>query len=42
VADIKQGKLKAAAALIGQAKKMNPNVDPNRVRELSIELAQTM
>jgi aspartyl-tRNA(Asn)/glutamyl-tRNA(Gln) amidotransferase subunit B len=40
VADIRAGKLQAAGALIGQAKKRNPNVDPNRVRELSIELAQ--
>ncbi len=40
VADIRGGKLQAAAALIGQAKKKNPNVDPNRVRELAIELAQ--
>jgi aspartyl-tRNA(Asn)/glutamyl-tRNA(Gln) amidotransferase subunit B len=40
VADIKAGKLQAAGALIGQAKKRNPNVDPNRVRELAIELGQ--
>ncbi len=40
VADIRAGKLQAAGALIGQAKKKNPNVDPNRVRELAIELAQ--
>ncbi len=40
VADIRAGKLQAAGALIGQAKKRNANVDPNRVRELSIELAQ--
>lgn len=39
VADIQGGKLQAAASLIGQAKKKNPNVDPNRVRELAIELA---
>ncbi len=39
VADIQSGKLQAASALIGQAKKKNPNVDPNRVRELAIELA---
>jgi aspartyl-tRNA(Asn)/glutamyl-tRNA(Gln) amidotransferase subunit B len=39
VADIRAGKLQAAGALIGQAKKQNPNVDPNRVRELAIELA---
>ncbi|HEX6960328.1 MAG TPA: Asp-tRNA(Asn)/Glu-tRNA(Gln) amidotransferase subunit GatB, partial [Lacipirellula sp.] len=39
VADIRAGKLQASGALIGQAKKQNPNVDPNRVRELAIELA---
>ena len=39
VADIQAGKLQAAASLIGQAKKKNPNVDPNRVRELAVELA---
>jgi aspartyl-tRNA(Asn)/glutamyl-tRNA(Gln) amidotransferase subunit B len=39
VADIRAGKLQAAGALIGQAKKQNPNVDPNRIRELAIELA---
>jgi aspartyl-tRNA(Asn)/glutamyl-tRNA(Gln) amidotransferase subunit B len=40
VADIKAGKLQAAASLIGQAKKKNPNVDPTRIRDLAIELAQ--
>jgi aspartyl-tRNA(Asn)/glutamyl-tRNA(Gln) amidotransferase subunit B len=40
VADIRGGKLQAAGSLIGQAKKKNPNVDPNRVRELAIELAR--
>ncbi len=39
VADIRAGKLQAAGSLIGQAKKQNPNVDPNRVRELAVELA---
>ncbi|HMP05031.1 MAG TPA: Asp-tRNA(Asn)/Glu-tRNA(Gln) amidotransferase subunit GatB [Lacipirellulaceae bacterium] len=38
-ADIRAGKLQAAGALIGQARRRNPNVDPNRVRELAIELA---
>ncbi len=42
VADIKAGKLKAVGALIGQAKKRNPNVDPGRVRELCVELAERM
>jgi aspartyl-tRNA(Asn)/glutamyl-tRNA(Gln) amidotransferase subunit B len=40
IADVKAGNLKAVGALIGQAKKRNPNVDPNRVRELCLELAQ--
>jgi aspartyl-tRNA(Asn)/glutamyl-tRNA(Gln) amidotransferase subunit B len=40
VADIKAGKLQAAASLIGQAKKKNANVDPTRIRDLAIELAQ--
>jgi len=39
VADIQSGNQKAAGALIGQAKKQNPNVNPSRVRELCIELA---
>ena len=40
VADIQGGKLQAAGALIGQAKKKNPDIDPGRVRELLIQLAQ--
>ena len=40
VSQVKQGKLKAAGALIGQAKKRNPNVDPSRVREICLELIQ--
>ena len=39
VADIQGGKMQALGALIGQAKKRNPNVDPSRVRELCTELA---
>ena len=39
VADIQAGKMKALGAIIGQAKKRNPNVDPNRVRELCVSLA---
>ena len=42
VADLKEGKQKAAGALIGQAKKQNPNVNPGRFRELCLELAATM
>jgi aspartyl-tRNA(Asn)/glutamyl-tRNA(Gln) amidotransferase subunit B len=33
-AEVREGKLKGLGALIGQAKKENPNVNPNRVREL--------
>ncbi|MBX7165638.1 MAG: Asp-tRNA(Asn)/Glu-tRNA(Gln) amidotransferase subunit GatB [Pirellulales bacterium] len=39
VADLKEGKQQAAGALVGQAKKRNPNVNPGRVRELCLELA---
>lgn len=42
LADLKQGNLKAAGALIGQAKKRNPNVDPNRFREICVGLAESM
>jgi len=38
-AEIKEGKLKGAGALIGQAKKKNPNVDPNQVRETCLRIA---
>jgi aspartyl-tRNA(Asn)/glutamyl-tRNA(Gln) amidotransferase subunit B len=38
IADVRAGKTQAVGALIGQAKKQNPNVDPNRVRELCLEL----
>ncbi len=40
VADIKSGKLQAAGNLVGQVKRRNPNVNPGRVREICIELAQ--
>ena len=42
VADVKGGKLQAAANLIGQAKKRNPNVNPGRVREIFVELIEGM
>jgi aspartyl-tRNA(Asn)/glutamyl-tRNA(Gln) amidotransferase subunit B len=42
VADVKSGKLAAAASLIGQAKKRNPNVNPARVKEICLELIQGM
>jgi aspartyl-tRNA(Asn)/glutamyl-tRNA(Gln) amidotransferase subunit B len=34
LADLKEGKTKAAGALIGMAKKKNPNVNANRFREV--------
>ncbi len=40
VAQVKEGKLKAVGALIGQAKKENPNVNPTRVREICLEMIQ--
>ncbi|MEX2119805.1 MAG: Asp-tRNA(Asn)/Glu-tRNA(Gln) amidotransferase subunit GatB [Pirellulales bacterium] len=42
VADVKSGKLQAAGAFVGQAKKKNPNVNPARVREICLELIQQM
>jgi aspartyl-tRNA(Asn)/glutamyl-tRNA(Gln) amidotransferase subunit B len=38
VADVQGGKEQAAAGLIGQAKKKNPNVNPAQVREKCLEL----
>ncbi|MEX0613848.1 MAG: Asp-tRNA(Asn)/Glu-tRNA(Gln) amidotransferase subunit GatB, partial [Pirellulales bacterium] len=40
IADVLSGKTQAIGALIGQAKKLNPNVDPSRVRELCLQLIQ--
>jgi len=40
VADVKSGKAKAAGALIGQARKRNPNVNPGRVRKICLELIE--
>ena len=42
VANVKDGKVKAANALIGQAKQRNPNVNPTRVRDRCLELIQSM
>ena len=42
VADLKNGVAKAAGSLIGQAKKKNPNVNPNRFREICLELVQDL
>jgi aspartyl-tRNA(Asn)/glutamyl-tRNA(Gln) amidotransferase subunit B len=38
IADVRAGKPQAIGALIGQAKKLNPNVDPTRVREMCLQL----
>lgn len=38
VADVKAGKMQAAGAFVGQAKKKNPNANPARVRELCLEI----
>lgn len=38
VADVKAGKMQAAGAFVGQAKKKNPNANPGRVRELCLEI----
>jgi len=37
-AEVREGKLKGLGALIGQAKKANPNANPNRVREICQDL----
>jgi aspartyl-tRNA(Asn)/glutamyl-tRNA(Gln) amidotransferase subunit B len=38
VADVKGGKEQAAAGLIGQARKKNPNVNPGKVRQMCLDL----
>ena len=40
VAEVKEGKLKGVGALIGQAKKANPNANANRVREICLDLIE--
>ena len=42
VADVQAGKQQAIGALIGQAKKQNPNVNPGQVREICLQLIQEM
>ena len=42
VADVQGGKEQAAAGLIGQAKKKNPNVNPGKVRQACIDLIKAM
>jgi aspartyl-tRNA(Asn)/glutamyl-tRNA(Gln) amidotransferase subunit B len=41
VAEVKDGKPKGLGALIGQAKKRNPNANPSRVRELCLGIIQS-
>lgn len=40
VADVKAGKIKAVGGLVGQAKKLNPHVDPAKVREVCLRLIE--
>lgn len=40
VADVKGGKQQAVGSLIGQAKKKNPNANPNDVRRICLELIE--
>jgi aspartyl-tRNA(Asn)/glutamyl-tRNA(Gln) amidotransferase subunit B len=40
VADVKGGKQQAVDSLIGQAKKKNPNDNPNDVRRICLELIE--
>ena len=42
VEDVKAGKQKAVGALIGQAKKTNPNADPAEIRKICLELIAAM
>jgi len=42
VADIRAGKVKAAGALIGQARRKNPNVNPGEFRALCLRLIEQM
>lgn len=42
VQDVKSGKQQAIGALVGQAKKRNPNVDPTQVRSLLLQLIESM
>jgi aspartyl-tRNA(Asn)/glutamyl-tRNA(Gln) amidotransferase subunit B len=42
VADVKAGKEQAIGAIVGQAKKKNPNVNPGDVRAICLELIKAM
>jgi len=40
ITDVRAGKTQAIGALIGQAKKQNPNIDPTRFRKICLELIE--
>ena len=40
ITDVRAGKPQAVGALIGQAKKLNPNIDPTRFREVCLQLIE--
>lgn len=42
ISDVKSGKEKAVGSLIGQAKRKNPNANPNQVREMCLKLIAEM
>jgi aspartyl-tRNA(Asn)/glutamyl-tRNA(Gln) amidotransferase subunit B len=42
VADVKGGKVQAVGSLLGQAKKRNPNANPNDVRRICLEIIEKM
>ncbi|MEX2173540.1 MAG: Asp-tRNA(Asn)/Glu-tRNA(Gln) amidotransferase subunit GatB [Pirellulaceae bacterium] len=42
VADVQSGKQQAVGALVGQAKKKNPNANPNDVRRICLEIIAAM
>jgi aspartyl-tRNA(Asn)/glutamyl-tRNA(Gln) amidotransferase subunit B len=42
VQDVKEGKAKAIGSLIGQAKRINPNANPNQIREVCLKLIADM
>jgi aspartyl-tRNA(Asn)/glutamyl-tRNA(Gln) amidotransferase subunit B len=42
VAELKEGNLKGAGWLIGQAKRKDPNVNPNRFREICLQMVRQM
>ena len=42
VEDLKNGKLKAVGAIIGQARQQNPNANPNDVRAVCLKLVEQM